>query len=74
MDKLVFYTLKGNKIIKVTVGPTGAFSEYIGTMSKNSLDVKRWKKEGKWVEASELKLKAKAHVAAQTPQEELGKK
>jgi hypothetical protein len=70
----VFYTQKGNKIIKVSANAMGASTEYVGKLPKNAILVSKLKKENKWVESKDAQKVANDHVKAQPKEKGPGKK
>ncbi len=63
----VFYTQKGNKVLKMIVKPGGMHSVFIGHAIKHkdvlAGSIKGWKAEGAWAESHEIPAK-KAQILA----------
>lgn len=60
-EKVAFYTLKGDKVIKMLVSLNGSYEVYIGNLKRHKDGLaevmKIWKKDGLWVESHAVKEK-----------------
>lgn len=67
-----FYTLKGEKILILTMKHNGCYSSYFGNTAKMdkqivASQIAKWKTAGKWLEQHEVKAKAREIIPTLHP-------